>query len=80
MSKVISHQKELGSKPTSKDKECQGCSPFFTCSTCAGFIIVKKLTFDLATITENPGLTYADYQQPFIKEILLSIWQPPKLS
>jgi hypothetical protein len=80
MSKVISHQKELRSKPTSKDKECQGCSPFFTCGTCAGFIIEKKLTFDLSVSAESRELNYPDYQQPFIREISLSIWQPPKLS
>jgi hypothetical protein len=80
MSKALIHQKEQGRKLPAKDKECQGCSPFFTCGTCAGFVIVKKLTFDLSIITESQELTYFDYQQPFVKEISLSIWQPPKLS
>jgi hypothetical protein len=64
---------------TSKAKDCTGCSPFFSCGTCAGFTISKTVT---ASVLINPVKTrqiYPPYQQPNIKEISLSIWQPPQI-
>jgi hypothetical protein len=70
--------KELkGKQPAGKD--CKGCSPFFSCGTCAGFTITKQITATLTLAPIKNGATYPPYQQPDVKEVLLSIWQPPKL-
>ena len=64
----------------STEKECQGCSPFYSCGNCAGFIVAKSITPTSALVSENVMQAYAPYQQPGIKEICLAIWQPPRLS
>jgi len=71
---------EQASKLPFKNKECPGCSPFFTCGTCVGFVVAKPFTLDLKLIAESPAKIYADYQQPHVKHVPLSIWQPPQLS
>jgi len=72
--------KELSGKSPIKEKECHGCSPFFTCGTCIGFIIAKRFTLNLKPTGENRVTIYADYQQPYVQKVSLSIWQPPQLS
>ncbi|RYE27036.1 MAG: TonB-dependent receptor [Sphingobacteriaceae bacterium] len=72
-------KKELAGKTPSKEKECQGCSPFFSCGSCVGFIIAKPITHTLAFVAENTVRSYAPYEQPNLKEISLAIWQPPQL-
>jgi len=62
-----------------RDKDCQGCSPFFTCGTCSGFIVTKAVNSNVTLISEPPLKHFANYRHPFIKQISLAIWQPPKL-
>lgn len=73
-------KKELAGKSPIKEKECPGCSPFFTCGSCVGFLITKPLTLALKLIAETPAKIYARYQQPYVQQVSLSIWQPPQLS
>ena len=73
------NKNELAGKSPVKEKECPGCSPFFTCGTCVGFIVAKPFTPDLKLIAEIPAKIYVDYQQPYVQQVSLSIWQPPQL-
>jgi len=63
-----------------KQGDCAGCSPFFTCGSCTGFILNQPVLFELPIIADNPVKHTAFYKQPGIQQITLSIWQPPKLS
>lgn len=72
-------KKEQARKTSSKEKECQGCSPFFSCGSCVGFIVAKPVTHTLAFVAENEVRSYAPYEQAGFKEISLAIWQPPQL-
>ncbi|RYE14445.1 MAG: hypothetical protein EOP45_19620 [Sphingobacteriaceae bacterium] len=67
-------------EPLSEEKECQGCSPFFSCGSCVGFIVAKPVMHTLTFVAEKVVRTYASYQQPNLKEISLAIWQPPQSS
>jgi Na+/H+ antiporter NhaD/arsenite permease-like protein len=75
----IAAKKHVNSKSSPKEKECQGCSPFFACGTCVGFVITKPFMLDLKLVAETPVKIYADYQQPYVHQVSLSIWQPPQL-
>ena len=70
---------KTGQAGKSKAKDCAGCSPFFSCGTCAGFTITKAVSAQLLVIPAKIMQAYAPYQQPDVKEIALSIWQPPQL-
>jgi hypothetical protein len=70
---------EQARKSPIKEKECHGCSPFLTCGTCVGFVIAKPLNLNLKFMVETPVQIYACYQQPFVQQVSLSIWQPPQL-
>jgi len=73
-------QKQLSKNAASKEKECPGCSPFFTCGSCVGFVVSKPVTLGLPLAVETGVKYFADYRQPFIKKITFSIWLPPKIS
>lgn len=72
--------KEPASKTSLPEKECAGCSPFFSCGSCAGFVIGKPVMNPVLFVVLIPVKHYGAYKQPYIKEIALTIWQPPKLS
>jgi hypothetical protein len=76
----ISGKKELAGKTSSRHTECPGCSPFFTCGSCVGFILTKPLTITLPLISESYFKLYYVYQQPHLEKVALSIWLPPKIS
>jgi hypothetical protein len=71
--------KELKDNSKQADKDCKGCSPFFSCRTCTGFTITKQFIATLTLAPIKTGVTYPPYHQPNAKEISLSIWQPPQL-
>ncbi|WP_158826877.1 hypothetical protein [Mucilaginibacter lacusdianchii] len=71
---------EQRDKQSSKEKECAGCSPFFSCGSCIGFIIAKSVVHTISLIAEQPERSYTPYCQPAHKDIALAIWQPPRLS
>lgn len=73
-------QKELSGNSPMKEKECNACSPFFTCGSCTGFIIVASGSVNLIAHAEAPAVYHDNYHQPLIEEVALAIWQPPKLS
>jgi len=77
---ALAVKKELAGKNTSPEKTCPGCSPFFSCGSCVGFIVSKPVTHNLRPIAENMDVSYKPYQQPNLKEIAQAIWQPPQLS
>jgi hypothetical protein len=76
----VTIKKELAGKTSPKEKECQDCSPFSTCCTCTGFILTKPFAPNLKLVSETPVTRYVAYQQPFVHDVALAIWQPPKLS
>lgn len=76
----VSTGKKKIEKSSSQEKECPGCSPFFSCGSCPGFIVVIQLTTTLPALSETPVKAYTPYGQSLYKQITLSVWQPPKLS
>jgi hypothetical protein len=76
----ISVKKELAGQTTSRQKECPGCSPFFTCGSCVGFIVSKPFAIALPVIPEDQIEYYPNYQQPYVEKVALSIWLLPKIS
>jgi len=76
----IATKKEQADKSPTKEKECPGCSPFFTCGSCVGFIVCKLLTINFPIVAKNHKTYHLAYQQPYIEKISLSIWLPPKIS
>jgi Na+/H+ antiporter NhaD/arsenite permease-like protein len=77
---TLSAKKELAEKVPAKEKECPGCSPFFTCGTCVGFVISQPLSIQLPIVAVDDVEYCNVYQHPNIEKVALSIWQPPKLS
>ncbi|AWH74785.1 hypothetical protein DCS32_11635 [Dokdonia sp. Dokd-P16] len=55
------------------------CSPFLTCGSCAGFVILKS-TFELKQIASITTKTVVVYKPTFRDSFVASIWQPPKIS
>ncbi|WP_162996315.1 hypothetical protein [Mucilaginibacter celer] len=74
----LSPQKEHAGK-SAKEKECPGCSPFFTCGSCVGFIVSKPLSFNTVVVAQTASVVYSRYNQPLIQSVALSVWQPPKI-
>ncbi|MCS3733583.1 hypothetical protein [Mucilaginibacter dorajii] len=68
-------KKEQGSK----EKDCAGCSPFFICGACVGFVVAKPVALHIKRVAETPEKTHFFYQLPFVKQVSLAIWQPPQL-
>jgi len=68
------------SKSPAKEKECRGCSPFFTCGSCSGFVIAKPFMLSAAMPEAITNRSYPPYKSPAVQKIPLSIWLPPKLS
>ncbi|RFZ85427.1 hypothetical protein DYU05_07470 [Mucilaginibacter terrenus] len=73
-------QKELAGKSLPKEKGCQGCSPFFSCGSCAGFVVNNAVFYTATIAREEPVEHSSAYRQPILKEVAQSIWQPPKIS
>ena len=71
---------EVPAKTPLSDKDCQGCSPFFTCGTCAGFVLTKAVSADILLYPSTAVKHSSNYRQFYIQKISLAIWQPPKLS
>jgi hypothetical protein len=64
---------------TSSEKECQGCSPFFSCGTCSGFVIAQSIDHKISVDTGLHLEHVSMYRQPFTENVDRSIWQPPQL-
>ena len=67
--------------PHNHDKDghdCHTCSPFCVCNCChANTIVALKSIF---THVENvPTIVACIYKEVTVEDIILTIWQPPKL-
>jgi hypothetical protein len=67
-------------KSAPKEKDCQGCSPFFACGSCPGFVVTKALNYASVIIPAKMVKHTTQYRQPYIEAVTLSIWQPPQIS
>ncbi|MEI7594767.1 MAG: DUF6660 family protein [Bacteroidota bacterium] len=66
-------------EPTSHDeKDCHQCSPFCHCNCCHVNTIVS-LKIILNAIETTPSVFVSIYKEIPVKDIILHIWQPPKL-
>ena len=55
------------------------CSPFLTCGSCTGFVMLKS-AFELKELTPIAVKTRVTYKPSYTDYFAASIWQPPKLS
>jgi hypothetical protein len=72
-------KKEIAGQNSKSGNNCQGCSPFFACGTCAGFTLAKQVIYAERTATEVMVEHNSSYKHPALKPVMLSIWQPPQL-
>jgi len=72
-------EKSQAKNSTPKEKDCHGCSPFFTCGSCVGFVAVKKVVFNIDFLVGSTVSGNAFYLQPDFQEIIFAVWQPPRL-
>ena len=70
MEKSTSHNHE--------DHDCHTCSPFCVCNCCHVNTIVTFNAIINSAVT-LPTFFYVFYKESFIKDIIFSIWQPPKI-
>jgi hypothetical protein len=70
---------QYAGKKAPVDKNCSDCSPFFSCGACTGFIVARPVTHTLSLLPAKPVKYVMVYRQPFLKEVTLTIWQPPKV-
>lgn len=75
-----SAKQEQSNKRSDQERECAGCSPFFTCGNCAGFIVTQLVLLHLPLIIESMAEHVSTYQQPRLEKVALSVWLPPELS
>jgi hypothetical protein len=69
-----------GKPQQGSDGCCDNCSPFVTCGSCAGFFVPKHIMVAFPTTAiETRIKAPLSYQQPFLKDVVLSIWLPPKI-
>jgi hypothetical protein len=66
-------------KHSPKKKECQSCSPFYSCGSCVGFIVTKTVSYPSFILPQKPVKHNNTYGQLYIDHVALSIWQPPRL-
>ncbi|WP_461089100.1 DUF6660 family protein [Spirosoma gilvum] len=57
------------------------CSPFCHCATCLGFSVSKPFVYTLPEQLAVPVMSQQlfDYQSPSQADVIVGIWQPPKL-
>jgi hypothetical protein len=65
--------------PEKNDDCCKDCSPFYVCGTCAGFTFSG---YSLITFTTylKPEIHRSTYLMIELRQVLTSIWQPPKIA
>lgn len=73
---------EPQSENSTNDEKDGSCSPFFVCSSCAGFVTLEShalIAIESVVIYDESRTSYPDYSQSFYSQICLGIWQPPKV-
>lgn len=64
-----------------KDSDCNTCSPFFTCGTCAGSVITgTRLGVDINKVPFIKEKFIIVYKSQIVNNFIAKIWQPPKIS
>ena len=74
----ISYQKHAVNQ-ASHEKKCLDCSPFFSCGSCVGFIVAKSVLAFSCIHYEQLQQIHFFYKHPDLKDVALSVWQPPRL-
>jgi len=71
------HKTEKSTDQNHEKEDCHNCSPFCTCNCCS---VSTILTFKATIITSEtiPVLFVSVYKEAPLKDIVFSIWQPPK--
>ncbi|WP_370525691.1 DUF6660 family protein [Olivibacter sp. SDN3] len=70
---------------TEKDHHAQGddcsglCSPFYTCGTCLGLVLIVPVTYPSTYLSFESTEHYVLYLLSALREPLSSIWQPPRI-
>jgi hypothetical protein len=59
--------------------DCGNCSPFFTCTACAGFILSVENTV-IKTIPSFCANHYTGYILAPVTDVHFDFWQPPRFS
>ncbi len=62
-----------------EDKNCDTCSPFFTCGSCSGFTFMPALS-PLSHLVPPTKTTYSSFELQIHSEYFETKWQPPKIS
>jgi hypothetical protein len=62
-----------------ESKDCNSCSPFFTCGACSGFVF-SNAGFYFGEVTFVLKEFVSVYNTQFLDEFVTKIWQPPKLN
>jgi hypothetical protein len=62
------------------DNDTENCSPFCLCACCGQSISSTFYPTALYNLTPVPTQDIPVYNAPFVSEVYLSIWQPPKIS
>jgi hypothetical protein len=61
------------------DNHCNNCSPFFTCGSCAGFLVEIKGNVVRPSMMNNKKKVLPFYPG-WQSDYFFKIWQPPKIS
>ncbi|QEC52565.1 DUF6660 family protein [Anseongella ginsenosidimutans] len=64
--------------PEKKDDCCKDCSPFYVCGSCPGFII-NDFSLLASILPLEHSSCYGSYLPFKLSEIIIPVWQPPKL-
>jgi hypothetical protein len=71
---VANHEEEENNK-----NDCGNCSPFFTCTACAGFILSVENTV-IKTTPSFSNNHYTRYILSPVTDVHFDFWQPPRFS
>lgn len=71
------YKTEKSTDQNHNEQECHTCSPFCSCSCCNVNTIVT-VKAGIKTAETVSALPVSIYKETSIKDIILSIWQPPK--
>ncbi|HEX8577358.1 MAG TPA: DUF6660 family protein [Flavobacterium sp.] len=73
---AVEVSKNTPSESSDFDKEC---SPFFSCSTCSGFIFTVSFSLLPPFPVVETRVIFLHYDQHILFKHSNSIWQPPKV-
>lgn len=62
-----------------ENNDCNTCSPFLNCGTCAGFVFIREF-FDFKEVTFVKNKSVPIYNAQYTSYFFAKIWQPPKIT